>query len=147
MTAIQNPDQNINELFEKLYVKNAPSWALERDPDGSYKYHATQSAFLLFEQQQAEINELKAKASAVPEGFVLVNTKDLLDIVSKVNEVDLLTFNNRPSAVSNCMVTIVNKVQSMLKADKRSMCDIVHTSKISKAIADVKSCNGDNDGA
>lgn len=72
MTAIQNPDQNINELFEKLYVKNAPSWALERDPDGSYKYHATQSAFLLFEQQQAEINELKAKASAVPEGFVLV---------------------------------------------------------------------------
>ena len=63
------------ELFEKLYVKNAPSWALERDSDGSYKYHATQSAFSLFEQQQAEIELLKsdlAKAQAVPEGFVLM---------------------------------------------------------------------------
>lgn len=49
----------INKLFEKLYVKNAPTWALERDPDGSYKYHATQSAFLLFEQQQIEIESLK----------------------------------------------------------------------------------------
>ena len=65
---IQN--NQIQELFEKLYVKNAPSWALERDSDGSYKYHATQSAFSLFEQQQAEIELLKsdlAKAQAVPE--------------------------------------------------------------------------------
>lgn len=70
---IQN--NQTQELFEKLYVKNAPSWALERDSDGSYKYHATQSAFSLFEQQQAEIELLKsdlAKAQAVPEGFVLV---------------------------------------------------------------------------
>lgn len=65
---IQN--NQIQELFEKLYVKNAPSWALERDSDGSYKYHATQSAFSLFEQQQAEIELLKSdldKAQAVPE--------------------------------------------------------------------------------
>ena len=63
------------ESFEKLYVKNAPAWSLERDEDGGYKYHATQSAFLLFEQQQVEIDLLKnelAKAQAVPEGFVLV---------------------------------------------------------------------------
>ena len=63
------------ESFEKLYVKNAPDWSLERDQDGGYKYHATQSAFLLFEQQQVEIDLLKAelaKAQAVPEGFVLV---------------------------------------------------------------------------
>ena len=63
---------DVNQLFEVLYVKNAPSWSLERDPDGSYKYHATQSAFLLFEQQQIEIESLKAKSQAVPEGFVLV---------------------------------------------------------------------------
>lgn len=65
---IQN--NQTQELFEKLYVKNAPSWALERDSDGSYKYHATQSAFSLFEQQQAEIELLKsdlAKAQAVPD--------------------------------------------------------------------------------
>ena len=58
------------ESFEKLYVKNAPDWSLERDQDGGYKYHATQSAFLLFEQQQVEIDLLKAelaKAQAVPE--------------------------------------------------------------------------------
>ena len=62
------------ESFEKLYVKNAPAWSLERDQDGGYKYHATQSAFLLFEQQQVEIDLLKnelAKAQ-VPEGFVLL---------------------------------------------------------------------------
>lgn len=50
---------NINEKFEKAYVKNAPSWTLERDPDGQYKYHATQSAFLLFEAQEKEIEDLK----------------------------------------------------------------------------------------
>ena len=57
------------ESFEKLYVKNAPAWSLERDQNGGYKYHATQSAFLLFEQQQIEIDLLKnelAKAQAVP---------------------------------------------------------------------------------
>ena len=67
------------ESFEKLYVKNAPAWSLERDEDGGYKYHATQSAFLLFEQQQIEIDLLKnelAKAQ-VPEGFVLVPVKEI----------------------------------------------------------------------
>ena len=59
---------DIKELFEKMYAINAPSWSLERDPDGSYKYHATQSAFVLFEQQQIEIESLKVqleKAQAV----------------------------------------------------------------------------------
>jgi len=32
-------------------------------PDGSYKYHATQSAFLLFEKQQIEIESLKAQVN------------------------------------------------------------------------------------
>ena len=66
---------DIKELFEKMYAMNAPSWSLERDPDSSYKYHATQSAFVLFEQQQIEIESLKVqleKAQVVPEGFVLV---------------------------------------------------------------------------
>ncbi|WP_180049216.1 hypothetical protein [Acinetobacter sp. YH12105] len=75
------------ELFEKLYVKNAPSWALERDSDGSYKYHATQSAFSLFEQQQAEIELLKsdlAKAQAVPEGYVLMPIKPTETMVMAV---------------------------------------------------------------
>lgn len=73
------------ESFEKLYVKNAPDWSLERDQDGGYKYHATQSAFVLFENQQLEIESLKSelvKAQAesklisvndqMPEGNILV---------------------------------------------------------------------------
>ena len=51
----------INKEFEKLYVMNAPKWALERDPDGSYKYHATQSAFVLFQHQQAELDKLQKR--------------------------------------------------------------------------------------
>ena len=73
---------DIQKLFEELYVKNARSWLLERDPDGSYKYHATQSAFVLFENQQMEIESLKselAKAQAVPEGFVLMPKKPDVD--------------------------------------------------------------------
>lgn len=77
---------DMNKLFEELYVKNAPSWSIERDPDGSYKYHATQSAFLLFEQQQVEIESLKmdlAKASAMSEDldykqlykYAIINSK------------------------------------------------------------------------
>lgn len=50
---------SINEKFEKAYVNHAPSWTLERDPDGRYTYHATQSAFLLFEEQEKEIEALK----------------------------------------------------------------------------------------
>ena len=71
---------DIKELFEKKYAMNAPSWSLERDPNGSYKYHATQSAFVLFEQQQIEIESLKVqleKAQVVPEGFVLVPVKEI----------------------------------------------------------------------
>ena len=74
------------ESFEKLYVKNAPAWSLERDQNGGYKYHATQSAFLLFEQQQIEIDLLKnelAKAQ-VPEGFVLVPIKPTETMVMAV---------------------------------------------------------------
>lgn len=79
------------ESFEKLYVKNAPDWSLERDQDGGYKYHATQSAFLLFEQQQVEIDLLKAelaKAQAVPEGFVLIKnyTKTVVAIERMVEQ-------------------------------------------------------------
>lgn len=62
---------DIQKIFEQLYVKNAPSWSIERDPDNSYKYHATQSAFLLFKQQQYEIEALKAELNktktALPE--------------------------------------------------------------------------------
>ena len=50
----------LNKLFEKLYIQKAPSWSVEQDEDGSYKYHATQSAFVLFESQQAEIDRLNS---------------------------------------------------------------------------------------
>ena len=76
---------DIKELFEKMYAMNAPSWSLERDPDGSYKYHATQSAFVLFEQQQIEIESLKVqlkKAQAVPESNALLSAA--MDAVQKL---------------------------------------------------------------
>lgn len=72
---IQN--NQTQELFEKLYVKNAPSWALERDSDGSYKYHATQSAFSLFEQQQAEIELLKSDRNH--EVLELIDQRDYME--------------------------------------------------------------------
>lgn len=56
---------DIQKLFEKLYVKNAPSWSLERYSDGSYRYHATQSAFVLFEQQQHQIETLKSELTKI----------------------------------------------------------------------------------
>lgn len=77
---------DIKELFEKKYAMNAPSWSLERDPNGSYKYHATQSAFVLFEQQQIEIESLKVqleKAQVVPEGFVLVPKAESTGLTDK----------------------------------------------------------------
>lgn len=80
---------NINKLFEELYVKNAPTWSIERDPDGHYKYHATQSALTLFEQQQLEVESLKvdlAKANTVPEGFVLVPFESLKVALVWMNE-------------------------------------------------------------
>ena len=52
---------DIQKIFEQLYIKNAPNWSVEREPNGSYKYHATQSAFVLFEKQQCEIDALKAE--------------------------------------------------------------------------------------
>ena len=48
-----------NKAFEALYIQNAPSWSIERDSDGGYKYHATKSAFVLFESQQGIIADLQ----------------------------------------------------------------------------------------
>ena len=82
---------DIKELFEKKYAMNAPSWSLERDPDGSYKYHATQSAFVLFEQQQIEIESLKVqlkKAQAVPESNALLSAS--LDAIQKLGSGDFV---------------------------------------------------------
>lgn len=50
----------LKKLFEKMYIQNAPSWSVEQDDDGSYKYHATKSAFTLFEIQQAKIDDNEA---------------------------------------------------------------------------------------
>lgn len=70
------------ESFEKLYVKNAPDWSLERDQDGGYKYHATQSAFLLFEQQQVEIDLLKAQLNNMESCYI--EKKKQVDAVEHV---------------------------------------------------------------
>ena len=56
---------DIQKLFEQLYVKNAPSWSLERYSDDSYRYHATQSAFVLFKQQQHQIETLKSELTKI----------------------------------------------------------------------------------
>ena len=104
------------ESFEKLYVKNAPAWSLERDEDGGYKYHATQSAFLLFEQQQIEIDLLKnelAKAQA-PEGFVLVPESKISHFWQDNDEpenlcIDASGFNSLGDCIDDGEVMIVNK--------------------------------------
>lgn len=45
-TEISNPEYVLTmEKFEAEYKKYAPEWALEKNADSSYKYHATDSAF------------------------------------------------------------------------------------------------------
>ena len=100
------------ESFEKLYVKNAPAWSLERDQNGGYKYHATQSAFLLFEQQQVEIDLLKnelAKAQ-VPEGFVLVPKEPTPKMIDSTwhhdDEIQEMSHNTRNEFIYKTMIEV-----------------------------------------
>ena len=105
---------DIQKLFEELYVKNAPSWSIERDPNGSYKYHATQSAFVLFENQQMEIESLKselAKAQAVPKW---------ISVDDRIPEDNILVL-----AMSQTVSNIFN-VYNVMALDEFEESDITH---------------------
>ena len=55
-----------------------------------------------------------------PEGFVLVSTPELLDLILVINQIDLLTTENRPQAVSSYLVSLGTRIQEMIKALEQS---------------------------
>ena len=55
-----------------------------------------------------------------PEGFVLVSTPELLDLILVINQIDLLTTENRPAAVSSHLVSLGNRIQDMIKVLEQS---------------------------
>ena len=55
-----------------------------------------------------------------PEGFVLVSSPELLDLILIINQIDLLTTENRPEAVSSHLVSLGNRIQDMIKALEQS---------------------------
>ena len=62
-----------------------------------------------------EIENYKA-----PEGFVLVSSPELLDLILMINQIDLLTTENRPPAVSSYLVSLGTRIQEMIKALEQS---------------------------
>lgn len=48
-----------NLIFEQEYIKNAPEWAIEKEKDGTYKYHATIAAYKLYEALQSKIDHFE----------------------------------------------------------------------------------------
>lgn len=63
-----------NQVFEQLYLKEAPQWSLERDPNGQYKHHATMSAYVVFLELWHKIQWLESKQNdlVIPDGYALV---------------------------------------------------------------------------
>ena len=59
-----------------------------------------------------------AKAQAVPEGFVLVSSRDLLDLTVMINQIDLLTIGKRPAEVSYHMVSVGTRIQEIIEAQE-----------------------------
>lgn len=55
-----------------------------------------------------------------PEGFVLVSSPELLDLILIINQIDLLTTENRPETVSSHLVSLGNRIQDMIKALEQS---------------------------
>ena len=55
-----------------------------------------------------------------PEGFVLVSSPELLDLILMINQIDLLTTENRPPAVSSYLVSLGTRIQEMIKALEQS---------------------------
>ena len=76
------------------------------------------------EDQQEALGEINlgwnawqaAKAQAVPEGFVLVSSRDLLDLTVMINQIDLLAIGKRPAEVSYHMVSVGTRIQEIIEA-------------------------------
>ena len=96
------------KLFEKLYIQKAPSWSVEQDEDGGYKYHATQSAFALFEILHANIEQLKAKNTQLTHALVNANAekskwqKDYWQLVERNAEYGAMLISDPSSLEYKC---------------------------------------------
>lgn len=74
-------------------------------------------------QQDAMIQNISwavwqaAKASAVPEGFMLVKTSDIAKIAVAVSRVDLMTYSEaRPDSEKLAWQDVANKLEAMIEA-------------------------------
>lgn len=55
-----------------------------------------------------------------PEGFVLVSSPELSDLMWMIDQIDLLTTGNRPGTVDSYLVSLGNRIQDMIKALEQS---------------------------
>lgn len=100
------------------------------NPDWSFKFDEELQQYVAtdFEMtnQVDEFNEhwdtfragWEAKAQAVPEGFVLVSSRDLLDLTVMINQIDLLTIGKRPAEVSYHMVSVGTRILEIIEAQE-----------------------------
>lgn len=63
----------------------------------------------------------RAKAQAVPEGFVLVKTSDIAKLAIAVSRVDLMTYSEaRPNSEKLAWQNVANKLEAMIKAQEQT---------------------------
>ena len=55
-----------------------------------------------------------------PEGFVLVSSPQLSDLMWMIDQIDLLTTGNRPGTVDSYLVSLGTRIQEMIKALEQS---------------------------
>lgn len=63
--------------------------------------------------------EQEAKAQAVPEGFILVKTSDIVKLAIAVSRVDLMTYSEaRPDSEKLAWQNVANKLEAMIEAQE-----------------------------
>lgn len=79
-----NSIQKEREAFEDWYIRNM-------DTNGDFEKISEQDSPYMDEHVNNSWLTWQAKAQAVPEGFVVVSQKDLLELTIVINAVDLAT--------------------------------------------------------
>lgn len=96
---LENPNidtSSAKHIYDYAH-KNVLVWQIRESHFTAWQAAKAQSEKALLEQFEInnklveQIEELKAKAQAVPEGFVFVSQKELLELAIAINAVDLAT--------------------------------------------------------
>ena len=127
---MENP--NKIEIEGLKTIHKLCNFGAEHDMEGCSFTEIVERMFSKIKSMQTQVNTLdemllnqgdalaEAKAQAVPEGFVLVGSRDLLDLTLMINRIDLLTFGKRPAEVSSLMASIGTRIQEVIEAQEQS---------------------------